>query len=174
MEDRLQSFPNFKAQVVDDDGSSHGIHFLALFSQKEEAIPFMCIHGWPGKQLGSPRPRHLAPGADPIAGSILEFLGLLSLLQDKYSTPDQLPYHIVIPSLPGFAFSDPPPLDRDWTLNDSARLMHKLMVGLGFGGGYAVQGGDIGSYAARMMASSYDACKGMLYTSLHLSRYWPS
>lgn len=104
-----------------------------------------------------------------MAGSILEFLGLLSLLQDKYNTPDQLPYHIIVPSLPGFAFSDPPPLDRDWTLDDSARLLHKLMIGLGFGGGYAVQGGDIGSYAARMMASSYDSCKGMPHPSLHLS-----
>lgn len=44
-------------------------------------------------------------------------------------------------------------------LQDSARLLHKLMVGLGFEGGYAVQGGDIGSYTARIMARTYDSCK---------------
>ena len=44
-------------------------------------------------------------------------------------------------------------------MEDSARLMHKLMVGLGFEAGYALQGGDIGSYTARIMASLYDNCK---------------
>ncbi len=38
--------------------------------------------------------------------------------------------------------------------------MHKLMHGLGFGAGYCLQGGDIGSYAARIMATLYDSCKG--------------
>lgn len=43
---------------------------------------------------------------------------------------------------------------------DSARIMDKLMVGLGFEAGYALQGGDIGSYTARIMAATYDGVKG--------------
>lgn len=47
-------------------------------------------------------------------------------------------------------------------MQDSARLLHKLMVGLGFEAGYVLQGGDIGSYTARIMATLYDSCKGLV------------
>ncbi|KIX08631.1 uncharacterized protein Z518_03288 [Rhinocladiella mackenziei CBS 650.93] len=140
VEARINSFPNFTTQLVDDDGSVYKVHFACLFSERQDAIPLMCVHGWPGH--------------------FLEFLDILSILKKRYS-PRELPYHVVIPSLPGYAFSDTPPLERDWKLEDSARLLHKLMAGLGFGSGYAVQGGDIGSYTTRIMASLYDSCKGM-------------
>ncbi|KAL3298180.1 putative epoxide hydrolase [Colletotrichum asianum] len=138
VEARVNEFPNIKAKVVDDDGATYSIHFIGFFSQKKDAIPLMCIHGWPG--------------------SFLEFIGFLSALKAKY-TSENLPYHVIVPSLPGYGFSDSPPVDRDWMLQDSARLLHKLMEGMGFEGGYAVQGGDIGSYTARIMARTYDSCK---------------
>ncbi|KAJ0343736.1 hypothetical protein COL154_008601 [Colletotrichum chrysophilum] len=138
VEARVNEFPNIKAKVVDDDGATYSIHFIGVFSQRKDAIPLMCIHGWPG--------------------SFLEFIGFLSALKAKY-TSENLPYHVIVPSLPGYGFSDSPPVDRDWTLQDSARLLHKLMEGMGFEGGYAVQGGDIGSYTARIMARTYDSCK---------------
>ena len=139
-EERINSFPNYIADIKDEDGDEHAIHFVALFSEKHDAIPLMCIHGWPG--------------------SFLEFLDMLSTFKKRY-TAQELPYHIVIPSLPGYAFSSTPPLQKDWILTDSARLMNKLMVGLGFESGYAVQGGDIGSYTSRIMAAKYDSCKAM-------------
>ncbi|KAI8274966.1 putative epoxide hydrolase [Colletotrichum sp. SAR11_57] len=111
VEARVNEFPNIKAKVVDDDGATYSIHFIGLFSQKKDAIPLMCIHGWPG--------------------SFLEFIGFLSALKAKY-TSENLPYHVIVPSLPGYAFSDSPPVDRDWTIQDSARLLHKLMEGMGF------------------------------------------
>lgn len=40
------------AQVLDDDGKLYPIHFVGLFSRKRDAIPLMCIHGWPGKLRG--------------------------------------------------------------------------------------------------------------------------
>ena len=86
---------------------------------------------------------------------------MLSALTANYS-PEELPYHVIVPSMPGYAFSATPPVDKNWTMQDTGRLLHKLMLGLGFGDGYALQGGDIGSYTARMMASRYDACKGTL------------
>jgi microsomal epoxide hydrolase len=100
----------------------------------------MCIHGWPG--------------------SFLEFLDMLSIFKKRY-TSQELPYHFIIPSLPGYAFSSTPPLQKDWNLADSAGLMNKLMLGLGFESGYAVQGGDIGSYTSRIMAAKYDSCRAM-------------
>ena len=139
-EKRINSFANYLAQIKDDDGEEHEIHFVALFSEKHDAIPVMCIHGWPG--------------------SFLEFLDMLSAFEKRYM-PQELPYHIIIPSLLGYAFSSTPPLGKDWNLSDSARLMNKLMVGLGFGSGYSVQGGDIGSYTSRIMAAKYDSCKAM-------------
>ena len=100
----------------------------------------MFTHGWPG--------------------SFLEFLGLFSVFKNKYSSHD-LPCHLIAPSLPGYTFSAGPPLTRDWTVEDSSRILHKLMIGLGFNSGYAVQGGDIGSYTSRVMAVKYDECKAM-------------
>jgi microsomal epoxide hydrolase len=140
-EDHINSFPAFKTSITDDDGKQYSVHFTALFSSKPSAIPIAFYHGWPG--------------------SFLEFLPLMSLLREKY-TPDTLPYHIIVPSLPGFAISSDPPLDRDWQVADTARIMHKLMLSLGFGAtGYLVQGGDIGSLVSRVIAATYAECKGM-------------
>lgn len=72
----------------------------------------------------------------------------------------ELPYHFIVPSLPGYSFSSKPPLDKDFRIEDVARVMNKLMIGLGFGSGYIVQGGDIGSKVGRVMAAVYPECKG--------------
>jgi len=84
---------------------------------------------------------------------------MLSLMRGKYGESD-LPYHFIVPSLPGYAFSSRPPLTRDFRIEDIARVMNKLMIGLGFGGGYVAQGGDIGSKVARVIAAEYSQCKG--------------
>lgn len=146
-EDAINSFPNFKSTISDDDGTKYDVHFAALFSNNADAIPIAFFHGWPG--------------------SFLEFLPLMDLLRKEYS-PDSLPYHIIVPSLPGFALSSDPPLDRDWKVADSSRIMHKLMLSLGFGtSGYLVQGGDIGSMIGRHIAAKYAECKGMHLNFMH-------
>lgn len=55
-------------------------------------------------------------------------------------TPESLPYHVVVPSLPGYGFSSQPPLDCDFRLEDVARILNRLMVSLGLGTGYVAQG----------------------------------
>jgi microsomal epoxide hydrolase len=139
-EDRTNSYPNFKATVKDSEDNDIEVQFLALFSEKQDAIPIGFYHGWPG--------------------SILEFYDMLDLLKKKYE-PKDLPYHVIVPSLPGYCYSSGPPLDRDYATDIAAGAMHNLMIGLGFGNGYLAQGGDIGSFISRILAGNYDACKGM-------------
>ncbi|KAJ4328123.1 hypothetical protein N0V84_001492 [Fusarium piperis] len=139
-EDRINSFPNFKASVKDSQGNDIDIHFLALFSEKSDAVPIAFFHGWPG--------------------SICEFLDLLDILKER-CTPQDLPYHVIIPSLPGYAYSSGPPVDVDYGVDLAASALDNLMVGLGFGSGYLAQGGDLGSFVSRFLAMTSDACKGM-------------
>jgi len=87
--------------------------------------------------------------------SFLESLSLIPILAASTSPA----FHLIIPSLPGYAFSSPPPLDRDFGVYDAARLVHKHMVGLGFGVGYAAQEGDIGSIIASILGVEYEAAK---------------
>ncbi|KEF57781.1 uncharacterized protein A1O9_05701 [Exophiala aquamarina CBS 119918] len=144
-EDRINSFPNFKASVKDAEGNSVELQFLALFSEKADAVPIAFLHGWPG--------------------SICEFLDILDSLKRQYS-PKDLPYHIIVPSLPGYAYSSGPPVDKDYGLEVAAGALNNLMVGVGFGAGYLVHGGDLGSFMSRILAMKYDACKGMHVTMM--------
>ncbi|KAK5080421.1 hypothetical protein LTR70_008853 [Exophiala xenobiotica] len=134
-ENRINSFPNFTVKIEDIN-----VHFVALFSKKSDAVPLTLLHGWPG--------------------SFLEFLGVCDVLKEKYSE-DDLPVHIIVPSLPGYGYSSGPPLDRDYTVSDMARIIDQLMTGLGFGDGYVSQGGDIGSFVSRILGGQYNACKAV-------------
>lgn len=133
-EKHINSFANYKMQVKNVD-----MHFVALFSEKKDAIPIMFMHGWPG--------------------SFLEFLPMMKLIKEKYSAKD-LPYHIVVPSLPGYTLSTVQSIEKGWTLEDSSRIMHQLMLNLGFDR-YLVQGGDVGSLTAQIIVAQYDACLGV-------------
>jgi microsomal epoxide hydrolase len=139
VEAEINSFPNYHLPIT-HDGSSFDIHFVALFSERKDAVPILMLHGWPG--------------------SFLEFLPILRLLTNKY-TPSSLPYHIVVPSLPGYAYSSPPPLDADFRLEDVSQILDELMVQLGFSSGFAVQGGDIGSKLARVMGGVHPHAKAI-------------
>ncbi|THX82444.1 alpha/beta-hydrolase [Aureobasidium pullulans] len=122
-EGHINTFDHFHMNIDDKLGNFH-THFVAMFPKKKDAIPLMLLHGWPG--------------------SFLEFLPTLDKLRKRYLA-DDLPYHLIVPSLPGYAFSSPPPVDKDIEIEDVARVMDQLMLKLGFGDGYMVQGGDVGS-----------------------------
>lgn len=47
-EAHLNTFNHYKTPVADDDGQDYDLHFVGLFSQKPDAIPLLCLHGWPG------------------------------------------------------------------------------------------------------------------------------
>jgi hypothetical protein len=133
-EDHINSFSNYKMTIDSID-----LHFVALFSPKKDAIPILFMHGWPG--------------------SFIEFLPMLEAVKKQWEGKE-LPYHLVVPSLPGYTLSSSGPLDKDWTFTDTAEIMEKLMRNLGFDK-YFVQGGDVGSYLCKIMADSYDSVVGL-------------
>ncbi|GAA5925284.1 epoxide hydrolase [Sporobolomyces koalae] len=120
---------------IEDGGSDFRIHFIYHESKDPDAIPLLLLHGWPG--------------------SAFEFLEAVKILRDQTSPS----FHLVVPMEPGYGWSSPPPLDRGFGTTDVANILHKLMVGLGFQAGYAIQGGDIGSMLARKMALKFDSVK---------------
>ncbi|KAF1835734.1 epoxide hydrolase-like protein [Decorospora gaudefroyi] len=133
-EKHINSFPNYRMQIEQTD-----LHFVALFSKKKDAVPIVFMHGWPG--------------------SFIEFLPMLALIKEQYSTED-LPYHIIVPSLPGYPLSAIQSIEKKWTLDDTARIVNQLMVNLGFNK-YLAQGGDVGSFVAQAMANTYEPCVGI-------------
>ena len=139
-EDYINSFPNFTVPIKAKDGDTYTVHFAALFSERPDAVPICLLHGWPG--------------------SFLEFLPFLNVAKSKYAAKD-LPYHYIVPSLPGYAFSSGPSVKVEWNTEDIAYVMNELMVGLSFGSGYIAHGGDIGSFVSRILAVRYDACKAI-------------
>ncbi|KAL2065164.1 hypothetical protein VTL71DRAFT_4305 [Oculimacula yallundae] len=155
-ESHINSFPHFTSTVTTSTpiptpsspnspatkSTTHTIHFVALFSTNPSAIPLGLFHGWPG--------------------SFIEFLPILTLLKEKYPDPKDLPYHVIVPSLPGFTFSSPPPLDLNFDVGSIAKVMDQLMQDLGFGGGYVAQGGDIGSRIVKVLGDdNYPSCKAV-------------
>ena len=145
IESEFNSFPNYTSDIKAKDGDTYKVHFTGLFSKKPGAKPICCLHGWPG--------------------SIFEFIPYLNVIKQRWS-PEELPWHIVVPSLPGYGFSGGPSTKVEWRNEDMAYLMNELMVGLGLKG-YIAHGGDIGSFLSRICAVRYDACRGkvLLLTS---------
>lgn len=43
----INSYPNYKVDI-EDDGETFQVHFVALFSKKQDAVPLLMMHGWPG------------------------------------------------------------------------------------------------------------------------------
>ncbi len=126
VEARLNHYPQFKTEI---DGL--GIHFLHIRSPHEHALPMVMTHGWPG--------------------SIVEFLDVIDPLVDPTQhggTADQA-FHLVIPSIPGFGFSDKPDA-KGWNRNRIGKAWDTLMKRLGYQR-YVAQGGDWGSVVTTEM-----------------------
>jgi microsomal epoxide hydrolase len=68
-------------------------------------------------------------------------------------------YHLIVPSLPGYAFSSKPPLDKDFGMPEIAQCYGALMKGLGFSS-FIAQGSDIGGVVVDFLGSMFDECKG--------------
>jgi pimeloyl-ACP methyl ester carboxylesterase len=119
-EARLNKVPQFTTTI---DGQH--VHFLHVRSPEPHATPLIITHGWPS--------------------TVYDFLDILGPLTDPRShggNPADA-FHVVAPSVPGFAFSGPT-RETGWGVNRIARAWAELMRRLGYRR-YGAQGGDFGS-----------------------------
>jgi len=108
------------------------VHFVHRRSKHANAMPLLITHGWPG--------------------SIVEFTKIIGPLTDPeaygWSAADA--FHVVMPSIPGFAFSEAPN-EPGFDPARIAQIETKLMARLGYPR-YGVQGGDWGSIISTQIA----------------------
>ncbi|HVS13904.1 MAG TPA: epoxide hydrolase [Thermoanaerobaculia bacterium] len=136
-ERRLNAWPQFKTTL---DGL--GIHFVHLRSAHHQARPLVLTHGWPG--------------------SILEFSKVVAPLTDPtaHGGDARDAFHLVLPTLPGFGFSDKPAA-AGWTEERIADAWAVLMRRLGYPR-YFAQGGDWGAaITAELGARDPQGCAGL-------------
>ncbi len=124
--ERLSAFHHYRYVA---DGL--GIHFIYERGRGSNSMPLILTHGWPG--------------------SFLEMLRIIPLLTDpaSYGGDPSASFDVVVPSLPGYGFSDRP----DRTGMNTARiatLWADLMGELGYSR-FAAQGGDIGASVSTML-----------------------
>lgn len=125
-EERLNRLDQFITMI---DGAR--VHFYHARSAEPGAVPLLLLHGWPG--------------------SVVEFLDVMGPLTDPVAHGGEAgdAFHVVCPSLPGFAFSGPTP-ERGWHPWRIAHAMCRLMEILGYPR-YAAHGTDWGSRIVRDM-----------------------
>jgi pimeloyl-ACP methyl ester carboxylesterase len=130
-----------------------GIHFLHIRSPYPDALPLLMTHGWPG--------------------SILEFRAMIGPLTNPpaYGGQASDAFHLVIPALPGFGFSDKPRLPG-WGVGKTAAAWVQLMNRLGYGQRWAAQGGDWG--AAVTTALGHLCPPGLVGIHLNMVMYQPT
>ncbi|WP_433730520.1 epoxide hydrolase family protein [Nocardia sp. CA-129566] len=105
LEAKLNAYPQFTTEI---DGEN--IYFLHIRSSREDALPVILTHGWPG--------------------SVLEYLDIIELLTEPASADDPA-FHVVIPALPGMGLSGPTH-STGWTMRRVARAWVELMDRLGY------------------------------------------
>ena len=129
----LNKYPQYIAEV---DGIK--IHFQYIKGSSKNSKPLILTHGWPD--------------------SYYRFHKLIPLL-----TTGEQSFDLVIPSIPGFGFSE----KKSVTSDAVAGLWKKLMTeNLGYSKFYAA-GGDVGMGVTKALASKYpDVVAGVHFTDL--------
>lgn len=140
-EQQLNALPQFLTKI---DGVD--IHFIHVRSPHADAMPLIMTHGWPG--------------------SIFELLKVIGPLTDPtaHGGNAQDAFHLVLPSIPGFGFSEKP-RDTGWNPDRIARAWDILMKRIGYSH-YVSQGGDWGAIISDSMGRQ--APKGLL--GIHVNR----
>ena len=126
-ERRLNEFDQFTTNI---DGLD--IHFVHQRAADPDAFPLILTHGWPGSFAAFAKV--IEPLTDPAA----------------HGGDAADAFHVVVPSIPGYGFSDRPPrmgYGRDRT----AAMFAELMARLGYER-YGAQGGDLGAGISRSLA----------------------
>ena len=119
-EAELNAFPHFLTAI---DGLD--IHFIHVRSDNPDAMPLLLTHGWPS--------------------TIADFLKLIGPLTNPVAFGGQVSdsFDVVIPSLPGFGFSEKP-TETGWNANRIAHAWVELMRRLRYDD-WCAHGGDWGA-----------------------------
>ena len=127
-EARLNALPQFMTEI---DGLD--IHFVHVRSKQEDALPLIVTHGWPG--------------------SVVEQLKIVDPLTNPtaHGASASDAFHLVIPSIPGFGFSEKP-TTVGWDPPRIARAWVGLMKRLGYTR-FVASGGDWGALISDVMAA---------------------
>ncbi|SDP29075.1 epoxide hydrolase [Phyllobacterium sp. OV277] len=127
VEKKLNALPMFVTEI---DGLN--IQFIHVRSKHPNALPVIITHGWPG--------------------SILELLKVIDPLTNPtaHSGSADDAFDVVIPSMPGYGFSDQP-TETGWNADRIGLAWDVLMKRLGYKR-YVSQGGDWGSVVSDKMA----------------------
>ncbi|MDX1883853.1 epoxide hydrolase family protein [Mycolicibacterium sp. 120270] len=128
-EERLNRIGQFRTTIDD-----LGIHFLHRRSARADATPLIMTHGWPG--------------------SVAEFVDVVDDLADP-TDPDAPAFHVVVPSLPGFGYSDKP-VTTGWGTEKIAATWVELMGRLGYDR-FLAHGGDWGGNITTVLAGRFPA-----------------
>ncbi len=126
-EEHLNQIGQFRTTIDD-----LGIHFLHRRSAHADATPLILTHGWPG--------------------SIAEFTDVVDELADPKDA-DAPAFHVVVPSLPGFGYSDKP-ATTGWGTEKIAAAWVELMGRLGYDR-FAAHGGDWGGNITTVLGGRF-------------------
>jgi pimeloyl-ACP methyl ester carboxylesterase len=126
----LNRFPQFRASV---DGL--GIHFIHQRGVGPAPLPLVITHGWPG--------------------SVAEFVDVIGPLSDpaRHGGDPADAFHVVVPSMPGYGFSDHP-TQPGMDPERIAALWVGLMEGLGYPR-FGAQGGDWGAIVTTYLGARH-------------------
>jgi pimeloyl-ACP methyl ester carboxylesterase len=138
----INRLSHFRADV---DGV--GIHFVHERGKGERPLPLILTHGYPD--------------------SFARFLKVIPMLTDpeRHGGDASDAFDVVVPSLPGFGFSDRPP--KPGFIFHVGGLWHKLMKDVLGYERYAAHGGDWGSTVTEQLARSHaDSLVGIHLTDV--------
>jgi pimeloyl-ACP methyl ester carboxylesterase len=127
----LNAFSHFHAQV---DG--FGLHFIHERGKGDHPLPLVLLHGWPS--------------------SFWQMLPIIPLLTDpaRYGGDAADSFDVIVPSLPGYGFSDRPGA-KGMGLGRIADLLAKLLTEeLGYER-FAVRASDLGAGVAQQLALTH-------------------
>ena len=133
----VQTALNAHAHIRAPIREGEELHAVVLATGGAPRIPLLLLHGWPGSFI------ELLPAAELLARDT-----------------DGAGFDLVVPSLPGFGFSDAPAAPGMHP-GRIAERMHELMRLLGYER-YGVQGGDWGAIiASRLARQQPEAVRGL-------------
>ena len=135
-ERKINKFHHYTS-LVDDIN----IHFIHEKGSGNGPIPLLISHGWPG--------------------SIVEFLNIIDPLAhpEKHNGNIDDSFDVIVPSLPGFGFSDRP--SRPIGPRKMAKYFDLLMTdNLGYSN-YLAQGGDWGGAISSWLGFEHSACQAI-------------